>query len=161
MKKLIIAIFTLAASLTFATSWNVSVTSDGAMVVPNPTIQGAIAWSAKTYFQGDYVLANGRVYWTPNGGASTIEPDHSGGIVTETDTVQWLRINHKSPWKYVWISGDLSVETTFNVGTPAVAGVGYILDGARSRMHMPEGLNSPIYANVASGTAVINVMVFK
>lgn len=152
MKKLLIALFISVAALASAEIWEVSVSTTDTLIVPQWT-QSGIAWSAQTYAAGSTVLDNGRVYWAPNGGSSTVAPS------TGSDGVEWIKLP-KKPWKNIWISGDLSQAVNINVNGEAVSGKGYVLDGARSRVHMPDNFSGTVRAIAQSGTATIEVTAF-
>lgn len=80
-------------------------------------------WSATSYTYGNMIYgANGNIYRCVNlGGASSVQPTHSSGIVTETDGVAWL-MSQLNAHEYL-------VEATQTgpvVGVDAIFGVGNI-----------------------------------
>lgn len=80
-----IAVLALFSGCANANVWNVEVGTNSTAILPNRTLTSADEWSAQTYDAGSYVEgARGRIYWTPNGGVSKVEPGGDGSWDAET-----------------------------------------------------------------------------
>lgn len=95
MKKLL-AVFSIVAiaSVSHAVdSWQVTLSTTNAVVAPNMFHSPTNAWATGAIDAGAYVTnSSGRAYWTPNGGTATSgqEPVHKRGLVSGTDSIEWL-----------------------------------------------------------------------
>lgn len=152
MKKLIIIALAIIPLSLFADSWNISFTTSSTPVFPRYVTNGR-AWTTGTaYSANTYVKAGTRMFWTYNGGTSTVEPSVTK---TESDGVSWVLIPNK-PWTEVLIKISTSDTVYLNIDAAAVNGTGYYLDGAGSRVHLPA--NKEIFAaGTASGTLGVTV----
>ncbi len=92
---LIITCGFIASTSKAANSWQVTLTTNNAVVAPSLSHTPTNSWATGAISAGDYILnSSGRKYWTPNGGTATSgqEPTHRGGISTGTDSIQWLSL---------------------------------------------------------------------
>jgi hypothetical protein len=73
-------------------SYSKTVTTSASVIVPKSNDSGVSAFAAGAIAEGDYVTANGQLYWALGAGTGVTAPSHKRGIVT-VDGIDWLHVD--------------------------------------------------------------------
>ena len=166
LSRVFLAVFLLSCEVVphcaHADSWQIVVPETSVCIAPDHNVVATNAWvSGFNYDIGTYMLApNGKSYWTPTGGTSTIAPTHRGGLAEGADGVQWLYLSTRSRRQIELVqhtSGDLYIERSGSQAT--TTGTGVMLTGKGSYAWY-EGYSGEINAIAATNTITIGVQEF-